>query len=68
MNNHKIINLAEGVNNNDVVTKSYVDVKTDRFIGTGSNNISNGKVPVYSNNGDLCYFTRFLWSILHSSW
>ena len=53
MNNQKIVNVLDGVNNNDAVNKSQLDTNTSALNGAGSDTILTGKTPIYNSQGAL---------------
>ena len=51
MNNQKIINVSDGVNNNDAINKGQLDTSTSALDGANSDAISDGKTPIYNSQG-----------------
>ena len=53
MQNKKLVNVKQGTNNNDVITKSQLDVKTSLLDGARPSYVVNYKVAIYSGTGAL---------------
>ena len=53
MQNKKLVNVKQGTNNNDVITKSQLDIKTSLLDGSRSSYVVNDKAAIYSSTGAL---------------
>ena len=53
MQNKKLVNVKQGTNNNDVITKSQLDIKTSLLDGSRSSYVVNDKAVIYSSTGAL---------------
>ena len=53
MQNKKLINVKQGTNNNDVITKSQLDIKTSLLDGSRPSYVVNDKAAIYSSTGAL---------------
>ena len=53
MQNKKLVNVKQGTNNNDVITKSQLDVKTSLLDGARPSYVVNDKAAIYSGTGAL---------------
>ena len=53
MQNKKLVNVKQGTNNNDVITKSQLDVKTSLLDGARPSYVVNYKAAIYSGTGAL---------------
>ena len=51
--NKKLINVGQGTNNNDVVTKSQLDTKTNLLQGASPGTVVNDKAVIYSSSGSV---------------
>ena len=51
MQNKKLVNVKQGTNNNDVITKSQFDVKTRLLDGVRPGTVVNDKAVIYSSSG-----------------
>ena len=51
MQNKKLVNVKQGTNNNDVITKSQFDVKTNLLDGVRPGTVVNDKAVIYSSSG-----------------
>ena len=53
MQNKKLVNVKQGTNNNDVITKSQLDIKTSLLDGSRPSYVVNDKAAIYSSTGAL---------------
>ena len=53
MQNKKLVNVKQGTNNNDVITKSQLDIKTSLLNGSRPSYVVNDKAAIYSSTGAL---------------
>ena len=53
MQNKKLVNVKQGTNNNDVITKSQFDIKTSLLDGSRPSYVVNDKAAIYSSTGAL---------------
>ena len=53
MQNKKLVNVKQGTNNNDVITKSQLDTKTSLLDGSRPSYVVNDKAAIYSSTGAL---------------
>ena len=53
MQNKKLVNVKQGTNNNDVITKSQLDIKTSLLDGSRPSYVVNDKAVIYSSTGAL---------------
>ena len=53
MQNKKLVNVKQGTNNNDVITKSQLDIKTSLLNGSRPSYVVNDKAAIYSGTGAL---------------
>ena len=53
MQNKKLVNVKQGTNNNDVITKSQLDIKTSLLDGSRPSYVVNDKAAIYSGTGAL---------------
>ena len=51
--NKKLVNVKQGTDNNDVVTKSQVNIKTVLLDGARAGYVTNNKAAIYSGTGSL---------------
>ena len=51
--NKKLVNVKQGTNNNDVITKSQLDIKTSLLDGSRPSYVVNDKAAIYSSTGAL---------------
>ena len=53
MQNKKLVNVKQGTNNNDVITKSQLDIKISLLDGSRPSYVVNDKAAIYSSTGAL---------------
>ena len=53
MQNKKLVNVKQGTNNNDVITKSQLDIKTSLLDGSRPSYVVNDKAAIYSSTGAI---------------
>ena len=53
MQNKKLVNVKQGTNNDDVITKSQLDIKTSLLDGSRPSYVVNDKAAIYSSTGAL---------------